>query len=117
MCPPITLHPALLQSTSALGHRALLIFKMSPLRITLSHEKSLEIPWIGQTHGRRRGRAAGLTSDAMGTVIAHHLLCLRHHRAAEPIVTGTGLAAAGVAWVVVETEGAVRTLDVGVLIP
>lgn len=60
--------------------------------------------------------AAG-SSDAVGTVIAHHLLCLGHHRAAEPIATGTGLAAAGVVWVIVETEGAVRTLDVGVLIP
>ena len=117
MSPPTALHPALLQSTSALGHRSLLIFKMSPLRITLSHEQSLEIPWIGQMHGRRTGWAAGLTSDAVGTVIAHHLLCLGHHGAAEPIVTGTGLAAAWVMRVVVETDGAVLTLNVRVLIP
>lgn len=53
----------------------------------------------------------------MGTVIAHHLLCLRHDRAAEPIVAGTRLAAAGVVWVVVEPDGAVGTLDVEVFIP
>lgn len=56
-------------------------------------------------------------SDAVGAVIAHHLLCLWHHGAAESIATGTGFAAAGVVRVVVETDGAVRTLDVGVLIP
>lgn len=68
-------------------------------------------------HGRRTGWAAGLTSDTVGAVIAHHLLCLWHHGAAEPIATGTGFAAAGVMRVIVETDGAVRTLDVGVLIP
>lgn len=62
-------------------------------------------------------QAGGLTRDPVGTVIAHHLLCLRHDRAAEPIVAGTWLAAAGVVWVVVEPDGAVGTLDVEVFIP
>lgn len=70
-----------------------------------------------QIHGFRTGQAAGLTSDTVGTVIAHHLLCLGHHGAAEPIATGAGLAAAGVTRVVVETNGAVGTLDVRVFIP
>lgn len=60
--------------------------------------------------------AAG-TSDPEGAVIAHHVLCLRHHGAAEPIATGAWLAAAGVAGVIVETNGAVGTLDVRVFIP
>lgn len=60
--------------------------------------------------------AAG-TCDPEGAVIAHHVLCLGHHRAAEPIATGTLLAAAGVARIIVETNGAVGTLDVRVFIP
>lgn len=59
--------------------------------------------------------AAG-TSDPEGAVIAHHILCLGHHRAAEPIATGAWLAAAGVARIIVETNGAVSTLDVRVFI-
>lgn len=59
----------------------------------------------------------GLTRDPLGTVIAHDLLCLWHDRAAEPVVAGTRLAAAGVVWVVVETDGAVGALDVKVFIP
>ena len=62
-------------------------------------------------------QAGGLTGDAVGTVIAHHLLCLRHDRAAEPIVAGTRLAAAGVVWIIVETDGAVGAFDVKVFIP
>lgn len=62
-------------------------------------------------------QALGLTSDRVRAVIAHHLLGLGHHGAAEPIAAGTWLAAAGVVRVVVETNGAVRTLDVQILIP
>lgn len=57
------------------------------------------------------------TSDPEGTVVAHDLLCLRHHGAAEPIAAGARLAAAGVVRVIVEAEGAVSALDVGVLVP
>lgn len=60
--------------------------------------------------------AAG-TSDAVGAVVAHHFLCLGHHGAAEAMATGAGLAAAGVMRVVVETDGAVGTLDVRVFVP
>lgn len=65
----------------------------------------------------RTGATSGLTGDPVGTVIAHHLFCLRHNRAAEPIVAGTRLAAARVVWIVVETNGAVGTLDVKIFIP
>lgn len=57
------------------------------------------------------------TSDPLGAVIAHHLLCLRHHGAAEPIATGARLAAAGVMRIVVEANGAVGTLNVKIFIP
>lgn len=60
---------------------------------------------------------AGLTSDSEGAVIAHDLLRLGHHRAAEPVSTGARLAAAGVVRVIVETNGAVGTLNVRILVP
>lgn len=60
--------------------------------------------------------AAG-TGDPKGAVTAHHLLRLGHHRAAEPVATGAWLAAAGVVRVVVETNGAVGTLNVRILVP
>lgn len=60
--------------------------------------------------------AAG-TGDSEGAVVAHHLLRAGHHRAAEPVATGARLAAAGVVRVVVETEGAVGTFDVRILVP
>lgn len=57
------------------------------------------------------------TCDPRGAVVAHHLLCLRHHGTAEAIVAGTRLAAAGVVRVVIETNGAVGTLNVRILVP
>lgn len=60
--------------------------------------------------------AAG-TGDPEGAVVAHNLLGLGHHRAAEPIATGARLAASGVMWIIVETQGAVGTLDIGILVP
>lgn len=95
---------------------------MSPFRLTLSNYNSLEIPWnrscLCEFTASGEGRAgAGLTSDPLGAVIAHHLLCLRHHGAAEPIATGARLAAAGVMRIVVEANGAVGTLNVKIFIP
>lgn len=75
----------------------------------------------GPQHQSRKklteGHLAGLTCDPRGAVVAHHLLRLRHHRTAESIVTGAWLAAAGVVWVIVETDGTVGTLNVRILIP
>lgn len=68
--------------------------------------------------GIRTGKQAmGLTGDPVGAVIAHHLLCLGHHGAAEPVAAGARLAAAGVMWIVVETNRAVGTFDVKIFIP
>lgn len=67
--------------------------------------------------GAKGRTGVGLTCDPRGAVVTHHLLCFRHHRTAEAIVAGTWLAATGVAWVVIETNGAVGTLNVRILVP
>lgn len=79
-------------------------------------------PPLAQKRGTQTARGEGdagasLTGDPEGAVIAHHLLRLRHHRAAEPVATGAWLAAAGVVRVVVETNGAVGTFNVRILVP
>lgn len=81
----------------------------------------MEAICTGSRHQPRKklteGHFSGLTCDPRGTVVAHHLLRLRHHRTAEAIVTGAWLAATGVVWVIVETNGTVSTLNVRVLVP
>lgn len=79
-------------------------------------------PPLAQKRGTQTARGegdagTGLTGDPEGAVIAHHLLRLGHHRAAEPVATGAWLAAAGVMRVVVETNGAVGTFNVRILVP
>lgn len=119
MLPPRTLSPP--PSPAPLGHDDSLLFRMSPLRLTPRNhcpEGPGKRSWLLQFEVGGQGDAgAGLTRDPEGAVIAHHVLRLGHHRAAEPVATGTRLAAAGVVRVIVETDGAVGTLNVRVFIP